>query len=213
MWRERFESLVEELRQHSDINLRKAVLGEPATEQQLEDAEKEFGAPLPSEIREFYAELNGVRILWWHHDEEWVDKGAVGEIGIVDVASFCGPPLDWGQHRELDRSTPEYYAGVHIDDPTKILWLYEPSDSGGHLTSSFRTYLDAALETRGWCHWPSMFVFDQERAKRTGATVDEAVGYMQAIVPALFGPVDWSKVGTAGDCPAADISSLTDKTR
>ncbi len=136
---------------------------------------------------------------------------ANGAIRLLDLASVFRAnwrtpahhhkpylPADWPQD--------EYYAGLDIGGA--LYWVYDTSNDGRTLGIDFATYLDVALEARGWSYWQEMYLYDPVRANSLGATLQQSRGTMQAVLPRLFSGFDLSKMGNASACPAADVSFL-----
>ncbi|MAQ16631.1 MAG: hypothetical protein CMN30_17790 [Sandaracinus sp.] len=214
-WRARFEALIRELNDHADIEVITTELGAPASDADIAAAEAFLGRALPAEVAAFYRELNGADIEWSHTDGTRADAGARGVIRIMDLASVFRPDWATDDHGEkpylpVDWPQDEYYAG--FDPATMTLhWVEDPANEGRPMPdTSFGDYLDAALETRGWHFWQSMYLYDPERAAAPGATVEESEGRMQAQLPELFGAVDLAKVGNAAACAPAGGAGASD---
>ena len=85
-WLERLNAMVDELRQHEGIVVHHFVVNEPASEQDLLDAEDSLGFPLPPDLRAFYAAHNGIALAWGFADGE----GEVPEP--FDFPDYGTPP-------------------------------------------------------------------------------------------------------------------------
>lgn len=213
-WRTRFEDLVDELQAHPDLEVNKAELGAPATDAVIEQASELVPFELPEQIIAFYRQMNGAMIQWRHRDPAWRQFGAEGTIGLFDLGGVFG--TNWGGAEHYYKSwvpfdwyEGEHYAGFDPEEPS-LWWVYDTDDDGRPMHIDFETYLEALLETRGYRHWQDMFLYDAEYASRLGATVEQAEGRMQAVLPRIFDDFDIEKVGNSSELAPADISALPD---
>jgi hypothetical protein len=170
-------------------------------------AEQKIGRSLPLDMQAFYLEINGLSISWEHRDQRWSEFGANGTLHFFSLEAISsshwnevGPdhktvlPFDW--------PSDEYYAGLSRESDS-IHWVYDTESEDESMGVSFTSYLEAALECRGWTYWQQMFLYDG-----TGYLSTQTEGRMQSVLPMLFARFDIEKLGRAKHCPPYDTSVL-----
>jgi uncharacterized protein YjbI with pentapeptide repeats len=125
-WIERMNAMVDELRAHEGIVVHHFVVGEPASEQELLDAEASLGWPLPPALRAFYAAHNGIALAWGFEDAEeevpepfeFPDYGTPpGMVNLLPVGDAWSKSWEADSHvNEVDDSLQEKLFGA-VPDP------------------------------------------------------------------------------------------------
>lgn len=94
-FRARFEAVCAALRAHPELEVYGAELPAPASARELAAAEEFLGAPLPADVREFYAAHNGAYLEWGRRGRSYERTGfggypdygsAPGMINILPLA-------------------------------------------------------------------------------------------------------------------------------
>ncbi|WAS90881.1 SMI1/KNR4 family protein [Nannocystis punicea] len=73
-FRARFEAMVACLRAHPQVEVYEVVIGPPASEVDLREAEEAVGSPLPPALREFYGAHDGVFLEWGLRGREYASR-------------------------------------------------------------------------------------------------------------------------------------------
>lgn len=206
MWRDRFLACIDELKQHPDVDVwMGGEVDDPPSAEELDRAEREFGAPLPKGIRELYEELGGVNVTWGHRTQQSV--GGIFNIGPA-LLSFGKSDFEVRAFDYIVDMSPApssvYYAGYDPEgDPNQLLWVYysenEKTPDGQKfidarpLSLTLEEYLEAMLRSRGFAFWQEAFA---SPAAQTPAAGNVAV--MKRVMPELFSDFDPATFGASG---------------
>src|SRR5262245_10066067 len=169
-YRERFESMAEELRSNRNVRVIKLALGRPAARAEIASAERRAGGALPDGVERFYREMNGFSLEWEHtvesirsHDSS--DRGFVELLPIGRVfASWRGQTwfadIEGGETyrpvKPFDRFQPEACAafyqppGKAPEDRVYYHYFGEILEATGY---TFPEYVDRLLASRGFFYW------------------------------------------------------------
>lgn len=125
-WLERLNAMVDELRKQEGIVVHHFVVNEPASEQELLDAEASLGFALPPDLRAFYAAHNGIALAWGFEDAEgevpepfdFPDYGTPpGMVNLLPVGDAWSKSWQADSHvNEVDDSLQEKLFGA-VPDP------------------------------------------------------------------------------------------------
>lgn len=162
-----FIQLVDELRDHPNINIAQAQINEPVTQAAIAEIESCLQTKLPDEITSFYRQMNGARILWTLNDdfcdEYGIQTSNGGSIQLLPIEKVFGNWKDviWfteDDHvlrhiKPFDFFVPEACA-VFYSIPEQFQVYYHYCGEELHPTGySFNEYLERLLQARGYVYW------------------------------------------------------------
>ncbi len=144
----RFDRVVPEIEQHG------TVLREPATEEQLAEAEERLGVRLPPSYRAFLLVSNGAYASSLGAEKTYAaDSSRHGLLPIEEVAPAA----------EADASTVELWTGDGLDDPEQDnpptgadpvrVWYYEPLRRGLLASRPLQVWRDILVPRDGAVEW------------------------------------------------------------
>lgn len=170
-YRGRFESMLAELRAHPQLTVLKAELRPPCDPADLAWAAEQYGLPVPAAAAALYAEMNGAEIEWRHVDPRREQGGAYGHILLFDVRTtfrkdWEGDAYGCKRYRPFDWPLDEHYAGLGLEYPDEVFWVYDTTRDARYL-GSFEQYLEALLAMRGLFCWQDRFLASTEAATPT----------------------------------------------
>lgn len=93
----RFDAMAKELAETEHVEVVEFMLGPPAPDSVLSRVEELLGAPIASEIRDFYSETNGLKLHWQIKPN--VSPGVAEELRAkskdyyVEIAEYVGAPF------------------------------------------------------------------------------------------------------------------------
>lgn len=162
---ERFEKMVEDLRQNPKIEVLEYQANPPATDDELAAAEAYLGQPLPEAMRRFYTQANGLKLQWalTSAGEDRSPHGNIELLPIQNVLSdwqgviYFDEEWDDGKYKPvhpLDFFVPEACAALYLDgsgNPT-VQYHYCGEDLQT-MDVDFAGYLELLLKSRGFWYW------------------------------------------------------------
>lgn len=161
---ERFNKMVDELKKHPQIEVKKFIVNPPATIEEFEMAEETF--ELTQDMIDFYTEANGIELEWTIKGEtDGYDDGHIVLLPVQDVFQNWEESLDAEDTPEfeplhpIDFFVPEACAALLLDGTKNpIVYFHKVGEEMDTLKLDFKDYLNALLITRGFFYWQSAIV-------------------------------------------------------
>lgn len=110
-FRKRFEAMVATLRAHPLVEVYEVMIGPPATNAALRDAETLIGMPLPEELRSFYAAHDGVFLEWGLRERP--EESRTEPFGFPDYGQ---PPGCINLLPVAHAMSPEWESSCHVNE-------------------------------------------------------------------------------------------------
>jgi len=164
-YRERFDSMVEGLRENPLISVLEYQTNPPATDAELAQAEAYLGQPLPEAMRRFYTQTNGLK-LKWALNTAGEDRSPHGNIDLLPIQNVFSDwqsviyfDEEWDDGRfkpvhPLDFFVPEACAALYLDgsgNPT--IHYHYCGEELATMDVGFAGYLELLLMSRGYWYW------------------------------------------------------------
>lgn len=200
---ENIKKMVDDLNKNPKINVTEFVINLPATEEELNGAEKKL--KLTADMKEFYSQANGIK-LTWELKEPVLEKSFIEEYNISnEKLMVCGTiellPVqevfmdwkdviyfDWEGGDEykllhpLDFFTSGACAALNIDgSASPVVYFHYCGEEMNSLKMDFKEYLNALLKTRGFNFWQSAII-----AEYKGEELTLEPKIFRACMPVLF---------------------------
>ena len=199
--------MVDELKQNPKIKITKQnpngyqtktpfIINPPATDKEIQLAEKYLKRKIPKDILDFYKEANGLQ-LSWELRERYQDKfdsdTIEGHILILPIQEVF---KDWKDIIYFDFEGGETFKLLHpidffVAEACAALYLDDSDNPGVYyhycgeemysLNMTFKEYLNALLKTRGFWYWQTAVV-----AELTGEEDIEEPEDFRNTMPLLF---------------------------
>ncbi|MBN2894127.1 MAG: SMI1/KNR4 family protein [Bacteroidales bacterium] len=160
---ERFKKMVEELKNHPQIEVKEFVVNPPATDEQIETAQERFN--LTPDMLDFYKLANGLKLTWTIKGEtDGFDDGYVDLLPVEEVFMDWSESLDTEEFPEFeplhpfDYFRPEGCAAFYLNEETENPEVYFLNNGSGEMSElklDFKSYMDLLLETKGFFYWQS----------------------------------------------------------
>lgn len=177
-----FQKLVQELKDHPDIEVVNVPDMARASENSFSDTKEQFGISYAPEIKSFFKAINGVQLSWKH------ENIFRGEINILDIGAITQGFYDEFWKEELkklkskeDREFRKFCENLNSlevfedtfdgtvrtvfklekDAPepqSPPIWLWNLAGEKYPLSISFDEYWPLIAKTRGFAGWPYFFI-------------------------------------------------------
>ncbi len=169
--RSRFEKLIEELSQRTDLRVTTVEMGAPAGEAELATAQRYASHHLPPGVEALYREMNGFHLEW---EGSGGDRGAVRLLPIERIfGSWEGavwfpddPATRFVEIFPFDFFQPEVCAAFKKPRdrvPDAHVYLHVLGEASCSLSCSFEEYVDLLLEARAYAHWQQTLATEMQR--------------------------------------------------
>jgi len=193
---EKFKKMVDELKNHPQIEVKEFVVNPPATNQQIEAANERFN--LTQDMLDFYKQANGLKLNWTIKGEtDGFDDGYIDLLPVEDVFVDWSESLDTEEFPEFeplfpfDYFRPEGCAAFFINEETQNPEIYFLNIGSGDMSSlnfDFKQYMELLLLTKGFFYWQSAIASNIEENN----TFTER--NLKAKFPKLFPEINLEKI-------------------
>lgn len=197
-WRDRFQTLVEEVKTNELLKVDEVKMGAAASAADIERATNAAGGALPSGMADFYREMNGFRLAWSLRDPVafGVEPAPSGSIDILPLILDRGESV-FGSWRDVvwfseddrfrrvapfDVFAPEACSALSpIPGEGAVHFHYFGEDlySTGR---GFAEYLKLLFVSRGYLYWP-VTLCEEEQEGTT--TVEDVMNNLPKIFPGV----------------------------
>ena len=168
-WLSRFSDMVDELRQHSQVELLSFHSFPPVDEEQIEFLEKKYNTRLPRSVRAFYLETNGLQLSWIlkkneHFSKEeyqplpnilpwdFFEKTLKFEDGVIMLL-----PLEIALEKNVFDAFSQFYEVIFSLENFHLTLSEDDHFSDEFLTTNFESYLEFLIAGKGLVSRRSFF--------------------------------------------------------
>ncbi len=168
-WLSRFSDMVDELRQHSQVELLSFQSFPPVDEKQFEFLEKKYNTTFPKNVRAFYRETNGLQLSWILKNNEhfsadtnqffsevlpwdFFEKTLKFEDGVIMLL-----PLELALEQNTFDAFSQFYKMIFSLENFHLTLSEDDHFSNEYLTTDFESYLEFLLAGKGLVSRRSFF--------------------------------------------------------
>ncbi len=194
---ERFKAMVDELRKHPEISVKEFAVMEPATPEELAEAEA-YHQLVPG-MREFYSQCNGLKLEWEYTGTRFVELGSPLShvVGFIDIWPVQHTFKDQegllyfdegdkfkGLH-PIDFYVPEACVAIRFEGNMQPeMYYHYCGEEMSPIGMDFATYMERLLESRGYWYWPKALAEPEYFNEYNPVSYEEA-GF-RLVMPELF---------------------------